>query len=508
MYKKIYNPKTKKFVNINSKTGRYLIYQYGGVSQPEMDEALAYKILNIPGDPPPPPGDSKIYKKHLFAVRAAMKIETKKWKVDKKGQYPKDAALRMQQITDAGSYLSRIYPKPPPTGTAQGPDIAAEHPKGTPVVITPDQIDGEQLKRYKMPVVPTEGMVGHVLEVRDGTRPKGDMDPEQAKNWTPPRLYHVRLLTGHTIVLDLHKVHDVVFRSNELRNAEIAFTKVMDGEVVDAAQYVDDRIELVRGAAKTVMRLRKSVADLKLQTGTPITPEAAVHLKSQADPEVTGFDRLTPGGFLIGARVIIHGLVSAPQHNGSAAVVLKWLADKGRFELRLAGEQLLRVKPANLIRPSARLARIKAQADAEWRVCKNFWVAGDLRGLERTGAPVRHHMEYDHEYKVRYDKHLALLRRARAAAAAGARPPSGSGPAPHPQTVHMAESGATPNFDLRTCRNGCPLEAIRVSGSTMYPGASCDVCSAPVVMGHTVGICSSGHDYICCSVCALETGRR
>ena len=50
-----------------------------------------------------------------------------------------------------------------------------------------------------------------------------------------------------------------------------------------------------------------------------------------------------------GSRVEVHGLRGAPELNGRVGSVVRWVAAKGRWEVRLDGEGgIKRVKPGNL----------------------------------------------------------------------------------------------------------------------------------------------------------------
>ena len=54
--------------------------------------------------------------------------------------------------------------------------------------------------------------------------------------------------------------------------------------------------------------------------------------------------------------IILHGLVSKPEHNGKPARVLGWDAGRQRFEVRLSDGKMLLVKPDNVRSDNAELA--------------------------------------------------------------------------------------------------------------------------------------------------------
>ena len=60
--------------------------------------------------------------------------------------------------------------------------------------------------------------------------------------------------------------------------------------------------------------------------------------------------KLVGGGLRAGSTVQVHGLQGAPQHNGKHGTVVKFIANTGRYEVRLDGEaDHLSIKASNLL---------------------------------------------------------------------------------------------------------------------------------------------------------------
>ena len=64
--------------------------------------------------------------------------------------------------------------------------------------------------------------------------------------------------------------------------------------------------------------------------------------------------QVNPLGLESGCRARIHGLVSAPQHNGKGGTLLRFDEETLRWGIKIGekpfGEEFLSVKPANLLR--------------------------------------------------------------------------------------------------------------------------------------------------------------
>ena len=87
--------------------------------------------------------------------------------------------------------------------------------------------------------------------------------------------------------------------------------------------------------------------------------------------------------------IILHGLVSKPEHNGKPARVLGWDAGRQRFEVRLSDGKMLLVKPDNVRSDNAELAVNSGREHSE-QLLEMAGGQADAEASSRVEAPGEH----------------------------------------------------------------------------------------------------------------------